>query len=65
MPKTNPIQSLIMEIDRVQRTRKTMLKRLQREGEVIIKAKKYLRDLGIRPYKKKEVSSKKTGVSVH
>jgi hypothetical protein len=54
---SNKVQALILEIDRAQKTRKTIMKRLQRQGEVMNKAKKQLREVGIRPYRKRAQNS--------
>jgi hypothetical protein len=53
----NKVQALILEINRVQKTRKTIMKRLQREGEVLNKAKKQLREVGVRPYRRRNLKS--------
>lgn len=54
----NKVQTLITEINRIQKTRKTMRKRLNREDEILMKAKKVLRDIGVRPYHKRPRSEK-------
>lgn len=48
------VQALLAEIARVEKTSKTMMKRLRKQGVVISKTKKYLREVGIRPYNKKQ-----------
>jgi hypothetical protein len=49
----NKVQTLITEITRVQKTRKTMLKRMHREDQILLKAKKALREIGVRPYRRR------------
>lgn len=49
----NKVQALITEIDRADRTRRTMVKRLRKQGDIFSRAKKVLREQGIRPYVKR------------
>lgn len=64
MPSINKVQILITEIERVDKTRKTMMKRMRKQGEVLNKAKKLLRETGIRPYHKRN-SRQKSGIEAH